>query len=69
MILEERIRTRFKEHVKKGGLITAPEALLSAVLKTIARWLRQRELEYRTAGSFTAADALRDLQSDLLKKD
>lgn len=68
-MLEKRIRTRFKEHIKKGGLLTAPEILLTAVLKTTARWLRRRESEYRAAGSFTAADALRDLQSDLLKKD
>lgn len=68
-MLEERIRTRFKEYVKKGGLITAPETLLSAVLKTIGRWLRQRELAYRTAGRLAEADALHDLQSGLLRKD
>jgi hypothetical protein len=69
MILEERIRRRFKEHVKKSGLITAPETLLTAVLKTVARWLRQREMEYRSAERLAKADALCDLRSDLLKKD
>jgi hypothetical protein len=68
MILQERIRRRFRKHVKKDGLITAPETLLSAVLKTIDRWLRQGELEYRTAGRLAEADALCELRSGLLKK-
>lgn len=68
-MLEEQIRTRFEKHIKHGGLITAPETLLAAVLKEVARWLRTQERAYRTAGNLKEADALCNLRSNQLKKD
>lgn len=67
-MLEEQIRKRFERHIKQGGLITAPEKLLNAVLKEVAQWLKAHEREYGDAESFAKAEALRDLRSNDLKE-
>lgn len=67
-MLDKKISAGFKEHIKKGGLITAPDKLLTAVLKIVNRWLRKHERLYRSAGKLAEADALCEMQSNLFKK-
>lgn len=67
-MLDKQIRKRFQQHIKDGGLITAPEDLLAAVLKEVARWLKEYELEYQIAHGLGAAEALRDLRLHRIKR-
>ena len=67
-MLDEQIRECFKQHIQNGGLITAPEKLLDAVLKEIAQWLKSHEREYRAADAAVEAEALRDLRVNDLKE-
>lgn len=66
-MLDDAVRIAFKRHITDGGLITAPEKLLTAVLSEVAGWLKANEQDYRKAGGVAEAKALRNLRTNLLK--